>query len=370
MTSALRITTGIDLPLKPSCGSMIFCSDLYRQMAGRAHTTFLALPPADPAWQHGFAATLFASAAKAPYGPGFERYVEELTSEVQQHLAAHPADVVHAQHLGFGLALAFVRAAQVPVIAIAHGTDVIAATDSPQARAVLTEIVDGATTVVAPNQSLARRINHLTDNQYTDKITLVPWGIPLAAAHRPPRPPSGHRLRLLHAGRLDANKHTITAIEALALTADRHELTVIGSGPELATLQDRARELGVTDQVTFIPFQPREQLWRSFGDFDAFVFTTAGLEAFGLVAVEAQAHGLPVLYAEIAGMASTLGSAALRFPVGDAEQLARTIDRLADNPSLRRRLSNTGPANAARYDIAHSADRLAELTHAAARATA
>ncbi|WP_030458988.1 glycosyltransferase family 4 protein [Kitasatospora sp. NRRL B-11411] len=359
----VQITTGIDLPLEPSCGSMIFCSDLYREMADRARTTFLALPPADSTWQHGFEETVLATAPKAPYGPGFDAYVDALTTEVRQHLDQARPDVIHAQHLGFGLSLAFVGAAQgTPVVAIAHGTDVIAADADPLARDVLTEIVAGATTVVAPNTALAEKIGDLTGHRYRDKTTLVPWGIPLARAARPLRPTHTHTLRLLHAGRLDANKCTRTAIEAMALTRNRHELTVIGSGPEQDALQQLSRKLGLTDRIRFAPFQPRQALWDRFADFDAFLFTTSGLEAFGLVAIEAQAHGLPVIYSDVAGMNQTLGAAGMPYTPGDAAQLAEAIDKLAADHALRTGLSAAGLANASCYDIAHSAQRLTTVT--------
>ncbi len=367
----MQITTGIDLPLEPSCGSMIFCSDLYGEMADRARTTFLALPPADPTWQHGFEETVLATAAKAPYGPGFPAYVDALTTEVRRHLDQARPDAIHAQHLGFGLALAFVRAAHgVPVVAIAHGTDVIAAEADPLARDVLTEIVAGATAVVAPNTALAERIGDLTGHRYNDKTALVPWGIPLARAARPLRPTRTHTLRLLHAGRLDANKCTRTAIEAMALTRDRHELTVIGSGPEQDALRQRTRDLGLSDRVRFAPFQPRQTLWGRFADFDGFLFTTSGLEAFGLVAIEAQAHGLPVIYSDVTGMTQTLGAAGLPYTPGDAAQLAQAIDKLAADHSLRAGLSTAGLANASCYDIVHSARRLTDVTRDAIGAAA
>ncbi|MGW2539515.1 glycosyltransferase family 4 protein [Kitasatospora sp. NPDC001574] len=367
----MRITTGIDLPLEPSCGSMIFCSDLYREMADRARTTFLALPPADPTWQHGFEETLLATAIKAPYGPGFPAYVDALTTEVRRHLDQARPDAIHAQHLGFGLALAFVRAAQgTPVVAIAHGTDVIAAEADPLARDVLTEIVASATAVVAPNTALAEKIGDLTGYRYRDKTALIPWGIPLSRAARPLRPTHTHSLRLLHAGRLDTNKCTRTAIEAMALTGERHELTVIGSGPEQDALRQRARELGLSDRIRFAPFQPREALWDRFADFDGFLFTTSGLEAFGLVAIEAQAHALPVIYSDVAGMNQTLGAAGLPYTPGDADQLAQAIDKLAADHMLRTGLSTAGLANASYYDIVHSAHRLTQITRDAIGAAA
>lgn len=360
MTRA-RILTGIDLPLEPSCGSTIWCSDVYHRLAADFHTTFLALPGSG-VWRHSFEETTDLGAAKQPYGPHFPRYAEELTDEVARLVRDRRPDLIHAQHLGFGLALAFARAAgRVPLISVAHGTDVIAAAENGQAREALTEIVTASTAVAVPNAAMAEQVNTLTEGRFADRLVTVPWGLPL-----PDRPTAqsgaGGRLRLLHAGRLDANKSTVTAIEAMALTSGEHNLTVIGSGSELPHLISRTADLGLTHRVRFEPFMPREGLWRRFADFDAFVFTTRQLEAFGLVAVEAQAHGLPVVYGDLPGLRQTLGAGALAYQPGDAGALAASVDQLAEDPGLRRTLSIAAAVSARRHDIRTTAAHLRNLS--------
>ncbi|MFF3137683.1 glycosyltransferase family 4 protein [Streptomyces mirabilis] len=357
----LRLITGIDLALEPSCGSTIWASDVYQRLSPSFQATFLALPGSGT-WKHDFEQTLTLTATKAPYGPQFDTYAAELTCEVTEILRARRPDVIHAQHLGFGLSLAFARAAgSTPLISIAHGTDVIAAADSEQARAVLVEIVTASAAVAVPNAAMADQVNALTGGRFTDRLVIIPWGIPLPAAPTADST-SAHRLRLLHAGRLDHNKATVTAIEALALTRHDHHLTVIGSGSELPTLTARAAELGLTGRVEFIPFLPRKDLWARFADFDALLFTTRQLEAFGLVAVEAQAHGLPVLFSDLPGLRDTLGSGALLYPTGDPHALAAVIGQLAEAPERRRALRTAAAANARRYDIATTAKHLHALT--------
>ncbi|MEU0030784.1 glycosyltransferase family 4 protein [Streptomyces sp. NPDC006335] len=356
-----HILTGIDLPLEPSCGSTIWASDVYQRLSPNFRTTFLALPGSGT-WKHHFEQTVTLAAVKAPYGPQFDTYAAELTGEVQEILRTHRPDVIHAQHLGFGLSLAFTRAAgSTPMVSIAHGTDVIAAAHSEQARTVLAEIVTASTTVAVPNAAMAHQVDVLTGCRFGDRLAVIPWGIPLPAAPTA-RPTSGRRLRLLHAGRLDPNKSTITAIEALRLTRHDHHLTVIGSGSELPALTARVGELGLTGRVQFIPFLPREDLWARFADFDALVFTTAQLEAFGLVAVEAQAHGLPVVFGDLPGLRDTLGSGALPYTPGDPHALAAVVDQIADAPHTRRALCAAAAANALRHDIATTAKQLDALT--------
>ncbi|WFB11367.1 hypothetical protein LRS74_33325 [Streptomyces sp. LX-29] len=62
---------------------------------------------------------------------------------------------------------------------------------------------------------------------------------------------------------------------------DRHHLTVIGSGSELEALQQRAGELHLDEDISFEPFLPRADLWARFAHFDAMLFTTHQLEAYG-----------------------------------------------------------------------------------------
>jgi glycosyltransferase involved in cell wall biosynthesis len=346
---------------------MILLADAYRVMP--VHTTFLAMPPVAAAWHHPFDQLVALGAVKQPYGgPAFDAYLAELAAEVAELIQRHRPDVIHAQHLGFGLSPAFARAAgRVPIISIAHGTDVLAADHLEQARDVLTEVVAASAAVVAPNTTLAEHIDRLTAGRYTNRLTVLPWGIPVGDAvmrgRRRRRPPDGTGpLTLLHAGRLDENKSTVTAIEALAITRQPHRLTVIGSGPELDHLVTRAYALGVQDRVVFEPFLPRPQLWRRFGDFDAFVFTTAELEAFGLIAIEAQAHGLPVAYSNVAGIGTTLGHAGAPYTPGDPASLAAALDELARDTHWRHAITHAGLDNARRYDVTTTAAQLTALT--------
>ncbi|MFD7505402.1 glycosyltransferase family 4 protein [Streptomyces sp. NPDC059850] len=361
-----RLITGIDLPLQPSCGSTIWASDVYHQLAPDFHTTFLALPGGE-VWQHGFEETVSLRATKQPYGPYFAQYADALTEEVERLLRDRRPDLIHAQHLGFGLALAFARAAdQTPIIAIAHGTDIIAATENGQARDALIEIVAASTAVAVPNTAMADQVNAFTRGRYSGRLVTVPWGVPLPKCPTA-LPTDERRLLLVHAGRLDSNKSTITAIEALRLTTDEHHLTIIGSGSELRCLTTRVAALGLSHRVRFEPFLPRKALWQRFANFDAFLLTTKQLEAFGLVAVEAQAHGLPVLHGDLPGLRHTLGAGALAYPPGDATALAARIDQLANDSGLRRTLSSAAAINARRHDLATTTAHLRDLSKTAMR---
>ncbi|MBB5774044.1 glycosyltransferase involved in cell wall biosynthesis [Nonomuraea jabiensis] len=133
-------------------------------------------------------------------------------------------------------------------------------------------------------------------------------------------------------------------------------------GAEEEALRERARSLGIQDRVAFVPFLPRQELWQRLPKLDALVFTTSGSEALGLVAVEAQAHGLPLVYSNVAGMAETLGQAGIPFTAGDPASLASALDQLTRDVHRRKYLIRAGLVNSLLYDMTHTARQVANLT--------
>ena len=87
------------------------------------------------------------------------------------------------------------------------------------------------------------------------------------------------------------------------------------------------------------PFAPAE-LFRVMGELDAIVVPSTWYENAPLVIAEAQAHGLPVLASRLGGMAEMVrdGVDGLLFEPGDADDLARSVGRLIDEPGLYDRL--------------------------------
>jgi len=90
------------------------------------------------------------------------------------------------------------------------------------------------------------------------------------------------------------------------------------------------------------------------------VVAPSHLEGFGLVALEAAAHGTPAVVSDLPCFAETLGDAALRVPPGDVDALARALLRLAGDDALRARLGAAARERARAY----SWDRAARALHA------
>ncbi|MFF6908293.1 glycosyltransferase family 4 protein [Streptomyces sp. NPDC012389] len=359
----LKILTGINRISVPSSGSMILVNDLYGAMPDTC-TTFLGRAPVDQDWKATFDHLITLSTTKRPQGPGFDRYVDELTHEVGALIEKIQPNVIHAQYLGFALSLAFTRTAgNIPIIAIAHGPEVMVAERSASEREIVNQVAAASAAIVTPTAALADRVDRLTGRRFTDRLIVIPWGIRLSDIRvRNQSSTATGGLSLVHAGRLDDNKSTITAVEALALTDRPHRLTVIGSGPLRERLERRAIALGLRGRVQFHPSLPRAELWCRLPNFDAFVFTTRGVEAFGLVLIEAQAHGLPVAYSDLPGVREILGSSGLPYAPGNPRSLALALDEMGRDFRRREALTEAALNNARRYDITTTARQLRELT--------
>jgi D-inositol-3-phosphate glycosyltransferase len=90
-----------------------------------------------------------------------------------------------------------------------------------------------------------------------------------------------------------------------------------------------ADELGITNRVTFLPPQSREDLVRLFQAVDL-VAVPSYSESFGLVALEAQACGTPVVAAAVGGLPVAVrdGVSGMLVSGHDVDRWAHAIDKL------------------------------------------
>jgi glycosyltransferase involved in cell wall biosynthesis len=115
-------------------------------------------------------------------------------------------------------------------------------------------------------------------------------------------------------------------------------LVIVGDGVSRIDLEQRAARLGVADKVHFVGRVSDEWLSAYLAAASMFVLSSWNrAEAFGIVLLEAQAAGLPVIATEL-GTGTTEafdpGVTGLLVPPANAGALADAINRLARDPSL------------------------------------
>nr|A3PU84.1 RecName: Full=D-inositol 3-phosphate glycosyltransferase; AltName: Full=N-acetylglucosamine-inositol-phosphate N-acetylglucosaminyltransferase; Short=GlcNAc-Ins-P N-acetylglucosaminyltransferase [Mycobacterium sp. JLS] len=162
-------------------------------------------------------------------------------------------------------------------------------------------------------------------------------------------------------GRIQPLKAPDILLRAAAKLPDVRVLVAGGpSGSGLAApdnLVALADELGISERVTFLPPQSREDLVRVYRAADL-VAVPSYSESFGLVAVEAQACGTPVVAAAVGGLPVAVrdGVTGALVDGHDVGDWAHTIDSLLSRgPATMRRAA---VEHAATFSWAHTVDDL------------
>jgi len=141
-------------------------------------------------------------------------------------------------------------------------------------------------------------------------------------------------------GRLHRGKGLDVLIRAAALIPELF-VWITGEGPERESLENLARELGVTGRVKFLGWrEDRAALYKAA---DLCVYPSRE-EPFGNVVVEAWASGTPLLTTASTGPRWLVrdGEDALMTPVDDVEALAAGMRTLIASPELRGSLAAAG----------------------------
>lgn len=140
-------------------------------------------------------------------------------------------------------------------------------------------------------------------------------------------------LRLLYLGRLDAIKGIAVLCAAFEKAIARRpgpRLDVAGEGVSLEALKSRYAHL---PQIRFHGQVLGEQKRRLLSEADAVVVPSVGQEVFGIVIIEAFAHGKPVLATAVGGIPEVVeeGNTGLLVQAGNVEQLAEVISWAGEN---------------------------------------
>ncbi len=265
-------------------------------------------------------------------------------------------DVVHdVQCLGWGLL--GVRALGLPVVATVHHP---LSVDRRASFARDRSLRDALGTMefypIGMQSRVARRLDRVITSSTTsarilardfgvapERIRMLGNGLDTELYRPDPSVPRATTELLCVARASDPNKGVPVLVEALARLPRSVVLTLVDQAHELNPARVRARELGVLDRIRFTgPVETSRliDLYRR----ATLVVVPSLYEGFGLPAAEAMACGTPVVASAAGALAELLegtGGGLLVAP-GRAEDLAKGIATLLEQPETRRRLAERG----------------------------
>ncbi|MEU1120817.1 MULTISPECIES: D-inositol-3-phosphate glycosyltransferase [unclassified Streptomyces] len=286
-----------------------------------------------------------------------------------------------AERWGVPLVHAMHTMAKVKNAALAAGD-----TPEPAARVIgETQIVRAADRLIANTSEEADELIRHYEAE-PGKVAVVHPGVNLER-FRPAdgRAAARHRLGLpqntlvpLFAGRIQPLKAPDLLLRAVAVLLDERPalrsnivVPIVGgpSGSGLAKpegLQKLAAKLGIADVVRFQPPVGQEQLADWFRAASVLVMPSYS-ESFGLVAIEAQAAGTPVLAASVGGLPVAVRDEETGFLIQGHEpaHYARVLRDFADHPHLVDRMGEAAARHAESFGWDTSASATADVYTAA-----
>ena len=263
-----------------------------------------------------------------------------------------------------------------PYVVYVHGEELNVATSSRELRWLTRRVLSGAHLVIANSENTRATLGR----GWVDpaRVSVLTPGVDTRTFVPAPRSVEARRLLgwgdrpvVLTVGRLQLRKGHDTVIRALPTI--RRVLpdvlyVVVGDGAERDRLERLARELGVGAHVQFRGEPADEEIVRCYQQCDLFVLANrevdGDFEGFGMVLVEAQACGRPVVAGRSGGTRETLveGSTGVLVSGDDDREVAEVVEGLLKD---RARLDAMGARARAwaveRFDWGALAARAAEM---------
>ena len=269
----------------------------------------------------------------------------------------HP-DVVHAHWWFPGGLIARSQSGRTPFVTTLHGTDVRLAAHGGLGRRLFRFVARGSDRVTAVSRWLADAAQAACAGL---DVSVAP--MPVDVTQLLPAPAGVVRCGVLFVGRLNAQKGVADLIDAFARSTAPALLDIVGDGPDADGVRARALELGVGDRVRFHGALPGTALPTLYQHAGVVVLPSRD-EGLGLVAVEAQLCGAPVIAYDSGGLRDVVqhDRTGLLVPPGERDALTAAIDAVLTTPALAGRLAEQGRVAAlARFAPAAAAERYIQV---------
>lgn len=242
-----------------------------------------------------------------------------------------------------------------------HGSEILKFASSPMRRWLAGRLIGHATRV----STLSTYTQELLLGHFpaaADKIFLTPGALRSDFAVVPAQPTrplpelagANDKIVVLTVGRLHPRKGQLITLQALQMLPAEIRARLeywIAGGQSKGNYEAQLRSAAAAQPdltVRFFGNLPDDELANVYDRADIFAMTSVNLdrsvEGFGLVYLEAAAHGLPVVAHDVGGVREAVqeGVTGLLVPPHRPVQLAAAFEKLIHDPVLRKRLGAAG----------------------------
>jgi glycosyltransferase involved in cell wall biosynthesis len=264
--------------------------------------------------------------------------------EISKTINQFKPDVISVQYIGY-LAILFwflnIKRRTNYVVSI-HGADIIKPRKiSVFEKILINRIVKNANYVISNSKYLAVQLCELLKSSYSAKIKAVGNGIHISNYSAVALRNETSTINIIGIGRFAYKKGFDILIRAFAEVVNteknkNYRLILAGGGPERINCEKLAKELGVSNFISFLGFVENKNIKNIFAQGDIFVLPSRN-EPFGVVTLESMAYGIPVIVTKSGGVTEIIDNEKTGFVVEieDYAAIAEKIIQLANDYDLR-----------------------------------
>ena len=326
-------------------GSGVVATEVGKALAARGHEVHL-LSPSVPPRLLGFEDRIFFHEVTASTYPLFEAapYSIALASKMADVAAHHGLEIMHAHyaipHASAALLARMALEGRLKVVTTLHGTDITVVGSDPSYLSMVRLAIRESDAVTSVSQ-------YLKDETYrTFKVDRPIDVIPnFVTAPRGPAPECRQWLApctasvLTHISNFRPVKRVLDIMKTFELVRREHpaRLIMVGDGPDRAEAEAYARDRGFEQEVRFTGKQLDIDTVLACSDIFLLPSST---ESFGLAALEAMAHRVPVIATRVGGLPEVVrhGVDGYLEPLGDVAAMAQDCLTLLRDCELRKKM--------------------------------
>lgn len=258
-----------------------------------------------------------------------------------------------------------------------HGMDLTYGLKTPRKKRLAHKILAGAKKIIAANSYVAKLTGEIVDG---GKIMVVNPGVNLPITnyklqitnHLKEKYNLINKSVLLQVGRLVERKGYDKVLAALPeVSAEVPDLVyvIIGDGPELKNYELRIKNDELQNNVILITDAADEEVQEWYELCDVFIMPAREIdgdfEGFGIVYLEANAHGKPVIAGDSGGVRDAVidGVNGLLVNPESVDEIAQAIIKLAKDESLRKKLGEQGREWTKNFNWEKQVEKIVKLLH-------
>lgn len=355
-------------------GSGVLATELGKALAQKGHDVHF-ITYQQPVRLNGFIPNIFYHEVQVPTYPLFDfpPYETALASTMVDVIKNNHLDLLHVHYAIPHASAAFMakqilkkEGKNIPVITTLHGTDITLVGRDKMYAPVVTFSINESDAITAVSENLRQETYNHFDIQ--KEIEVIVNFVDVSRFQRKPIDafrkviaPNGEKV-FIHASNFRKLKRVEDVVKIFANVNEAvpSKLLFVGDGPERSTAEDLARELGVTDQVSFVGKQEQMEDILAIGD--VFILPSE-YESFGLAALEAMASGVPVISTNAGGLSEINidGVTGHLADVGDVETMTRQALQIISSEVVLNGYKQRALEQAKKFDIHHIVPKYEEL---------